>query len=84
MEKKTQLVSGIREDETESEESGENTRIRIINFVVVIFFGLGLILCGGYALISNHKTIEHEKLLVELKARSRGHSFDGVPRCIVY
>jgi hypothetical protein len=82
MEKDSQVHPLLHE--TEPEQSKENTRIPIVIYVVVIFFGLELIFCGGYAIISNHKIIEHEKQVVELKARSRGHSFDGVPRCIVY
>ena len=77
------LPSGTKPDEPEPERSDENLRIRIINYVVVIFFGLGLIFSGGYALFSKHETIKHEKALVELKAQKRGHAFDRVPRCIV-
>jgi hypothetical protein len=83
-EKKTHLACETRESEIVSERPEENTRIPIINYVVVIFFGLGLLFSGGYALLSKHKTIERERQLVELKARNRGHSFDGVPRCIVF
>ena len=82
-EKEGLLPSAIKADEPEPERSDESLRVRIINYVVVIFFGLGLIFSGGYALFSKHKTIKHEKALVELKAQKRGHAFDGIPRCIV-
>jgi hypothetical protein len=83
MEKQTPLAPEKVEEETEAKGSEADIRIRIINYVVVIFFGLGLIFSGGYALLSKRKTIKHEKHLIELRAHKRGHSFDAIPRCIV-
>ncbi|EPE36139.1 hypothetical protein GLAREA_05477 [Glarea lozoyensis ATCC 20868] len=82
MEKQTSLAPEKVENETEAKGSEVNIRIRIINYIVVIFFGLGLILSGGYALFTKHKTIQNEKALVELRAHKRAHSFDAIPRCI--
>jgi hypothetical protein len=67
--------------------SSQNVRTNIITYSVVIFFSVGLVLSGGFAIKTNHKEIRQEQhdleVRTDLRASEVNHAIDGIPKCIV-